>query len=281
MEVATGDGCGDVCGVSDCSQSVAYTSFSSFLPRCPFGSQSQQNADEDVTIKLIVMGTAAERCSKGVVPLAEALSDGPSEPDVQLCCCTNGAFEDTPLMMSVPSFQLMVYLHQLPVCESHLEALGTSLVYVLDVDPPEGESSVQKQLSRYGYILDELRQSNRSKRASRALLLLRSPKPQRELTDSEGSTGAADGDEESWQSELRDFELVHEGIVKYGPVSADDAIAIGGIFKSIAMAMKSRLLRSSGFDSEGSHFSVPAPLYETERPGDEDGKEEDLQVGPA
>mmetsp|Transcript_28093 Transcript_28093/g.61329 ORF Transcript_28093/g.61329 Transcript_28093/m.61329 type:complete len:266 (-) Transcript_28093:349-1146(-) len=212
------------------------------------------HGDLDWDVKLVVIGTAAKKLSHKV-SLASPVGKSYSIEFAEFS--SSSAKNISDYMTVVPSFQLKFYLDKLPVCTSRQQALSTTLVYVLQVDPAEDENSVHKQLSRYGHILNELRGSSSRLRPSRALLLVHAD---RGATDSHA--------EEIWQSALRDFELVHNGIVKFGPVSTEDAKGILQVFECMAFSMKMRRQDSGGSDSEGSNFSSAAPLYEAEREED-------------
>jgi len=163
-----------------------------------------------------------------------------------------------------PGVLIQPYLDCLPVCRSRAEALGTTLVYVLHVNPSQGQDTFQEQLTKYSYVLDELRCQDRRLRPSRAVVLVRTESHDSSFESQDGM----DFYEGSWQDELEEFELVQGNIWKFGAVSGNDVSGICDILETIALARRNRCEVSSGYDSEGSNVSGPSPLWEAEREGD-------------
>jgi len=218
----------------------------------------------EVSVKVMVMGQAADLIIEKAVSVEPAkencslyLSEFSNQPDTDLEEISAGV----NLNMAGQSVQVMSYLSHLPACQSRLEALGTTVVYVLHINPSEGQFAVHEQLTHYGYILNELRHQKRKLRPSRALLLMRTAAVEEDPL----RKCLADWNDAAWQSELYDFELAHTGLSKFGPISVDDAAGIRETFESIALSRNTRRQVSNGSDSEGSHVSEPPPAYEAER----------------
>mmetsp|Transcript_65483 Transcript_65483/g.142823 ORF Transcript_65483/g.142823 Transcript_65483/m.142823 type:complete len:173 (+) Transcript_65483:1-519(+) len=152
---------------------------------------------------------------------------------------------------------MMSYLRLLPDCESRDEAMTTTLLYVIHLNPFKG-STTQKQMGRLGSILNELSMRKRHLRPAMAVLLLRTPSPEDELVKQD------DGARETWQTDLEDFELVHRGISVLGPISLNDSSSICSVFQSVVLSAKAQ--RQTGSVSLSSCFSGPR-LYEAERDG--------------
>jgi len=230
------------------------------------GSRSDFIDEHEVTPKIIVMGQSAELVVAAATAATpnEKVSIGLSPSSVGLGPSASEAIQDKSLMFLGQSVQLVSHLSRLPVCENRDEALSTTVLYLMHVNPSVGSNSVHKQLGRLGSILNELSHQRRHLRPATAVLLVRTPNSKGKLAQQKTSPEA----EESWRTELEELELVHGGICKFGPVSLNDAAAIDSVIESLVFSAQTRLC--SGSTSLASSFLAPH-TYQAER---EDSRED-------
>eukprot|EP00928_Gymnodinium_smaydae_P048469 TRINITY_DN32400_c0_g1_i1.p1 TRINITY_DN32400_c0_g1~~TRINITY_DN32400_c0_g1_i1.p1 ORF type:complete len:499 (-),score=131.20 TRINITY_DN32400_c0_g1_i1:19-1515(-) len=147
---------------------------------------------------------------------------------------------------------------EVPHCKTRFEALSSAFIYTLLLNPGDDEEMLVEQLGNFDIAVDGLRGPKRHLRTTRAVLLLTRGEP------------ASSGDGRDWKTLLDEFELVHDGLWKLGPIRVEDS---EGLYKALAGVASSRLLRaqeSNGCDSDGSHSSLCPPTWQAEREDDDD-----------
>mmetsp|Transcript_60819 Transcript_60819/g.170046 ORF Transcript_60819/g.170046 Transcript_60819/m.170046 type:complete len:408 (+) Transcript_60819:38-1261(+) len=150
-------------------------------------------------------------------------------------------------------FKTTNFADDVPVCRTRFEALSAALVFVLTVDPSAEEESFIEQLFRYEQATDEMRVQPRRLRTARAVLLVSRAPATKEVIEGE------------WRVSLDEFETVHGGLWKFGPVHYLDAGACYGALCTIASSRLLRAQLSDGCESDGSHCSDLPPVWEAER----------------
>lgn len=150
----------------------------------------------------------------------------------------------------------------LPKFRNRFEALSSALVFVLTVDPKDGEVNFHEQLLEYERVVDALHFARKPLRPARAILLASNSGPSSELV--EPPKGHM-----RWTDRLSEYEMcVEENLWKFGPVDLSEAQDILEVFGTIASQRIMRSQGSIGEDSDGSQQSEPPPLYEAERDAD-------------
>jgi len=239
------------------------------------------DADIEYRFAVVVMGQEADNIVADACR-SQSARDFPKAPSEEVSAPEKGGrcLSTVPFPLSTATaasrvklakliFRVSTEWSDIPVCSNRFEALSSVLIFVLHVNPMEGQSCFQEQLLHYEHASDEMRWQHRRLRASRAILLIRAPTGA--ASDAEDNPEQEDIEDESWKGQLNEYELIHGALWKFGPVDLDDANGIYAVFATIASSRILRSQRSEGADSDGSHLSDLPPVYEAEREENELG----------